>query len=105
MKQLDLKSFAIGILLTTTVVFGVAATNPTSEKQWDENQRWVFLKMKRVETEENPKKLKFIAGFEPFAVEGETIWYRRPMDSYASLMSSMKKRAERLGYTDEDLRQ
>ena len=29
--------------------------------------------MKRVETEENPKKLKFIAGFEPFAVEGETI--------------------------------
>ena len=41
MKQLDWKSFAIGILLTTTVVFGVAAINPTDEKQWDENQKWL----------------------------------------------------------------
>ena len=42
MKHLDWKSFAIGILLTTTVVFGVAATNPTTEKQWDENQKWLI---------------------------------------------------------------
>jgi hypothetical protein len=28
MKKLDWKSFAIGVLLTTTVVFGVAATKP-----------------------------------------------------------------------------
>ena len=105
MKHLDWKSFAIGILLTTTVVFGVAATNPTAEKQWDENQSWVFIKMKRVEIEENPKKHKLIAGFEPFAVQGETIWYRMPMDSYASLNSWGKKRAERLGITAEDLRQ
>ncbi len=45
-KQLDWKSFAIGILLTTTVVFGVAATNPTFGKQWDEDQKWLIKKVK-----------------------------------------------------------
>ena len=44
-KQLDWKSFAIGILLTTTVVFGVAATNPTFGKQWDEDQKWLIKKV------------------------------------------------------------
>jgi hypothetical protein len=39
MKQLDWKSFAIGVLLTTTVMLGTGAATSTTDK-WDENQQW-----------------------------------------------------------------
>ena len=35
MKQLDWKSFAIGVLLTTTVIFGTGATSPSD--------KWIHL--------------------------------------------------------------
>ena len=38
MKQLDWKSFAIGILLTTTVVFGVAAKDVEEGEKSDSKQ-------------------------------------------------------------------
>jgi len=47
MKQLDWKSFAIGVLLTTTVMFGTgAATSTTTDpfddavEKWDAKQKW-----------------------------------------------------------------
>ena len=56
MKLLDWKSFAIGILLTTTVVLGTGASNkPTT---WGENQQWEFKTS-------NGKKIP--KGWEPFA--------------------------------------
>ena len=40
MKLLDWKSFAIGVLLTTTVVLGTGASNKPA--MWGENQQWEF---------------------------------------------------------------
>lgn len=37
MKQMDWKSFAIGTLLTTTLIACIAATDSAA---WDENQKW-----------------------------------------------------------------
>ncbi len=46
MKQLDLKSFAIGVLLTTTIVLGTGAATSNASKpngtnySWDTKQDW-----------------------------------------------------------------
>jgi hypothetical protein len=43
MKHLDLKSFAIGVLLTTTVMFGTGAAGPELPalyNKWDTDQMW-----------------------------------------------------------------
>ena len=70
MKQIDLKSFAIGVLLTTTVMFGAGATS-TNEK-WDANQKWEVLRTgfeKQTTVEE---------GYEPFHTLGNnTLWRKR----------------------------
>tara|TARA_B100000676_G_scaffold3230_1_gene2958 strand:+ start:150 stop:443 length:294 start_codon:yes stop_codon:yes gene_type:complete len=51
MKILEWKSFAIGVLLTTTVVFSTGASNKPTNKNllekieilsWDKNQQWEF---------------------------------------------------------------
>ena len=51
MKILEWKSFAIGVLLTTTVVLGTGASNKPTNKNllekieilsWDKNQQWEF---------------------------------------------------------------
>ena len=51
MKILEWKSFAIGVLLTTTVVLGTGASNKPTKKNlwekieilsWDKNQQWEF---------------------------------------------------------------
>jgi hypothetical protein len=39
MKKLDWKSFAIGVLLTTTVMFGTGAATSSTEK-WNGDQMW-----------------------------------------------------------------
>ena len=39
MKHLDWKSFAIGILLTSTVIFGAAASRVN--RVWDNEQKWM----------------------------------------------------------------
>jgi hypothetical protein len=42
MKQLDWKSFAIGVLLTTTVMFGTGASTSANQK-WDSEQKWEVI--------------------------------------------------------------
>ena len=65
MKQLDWKSFAIGVLLTTTLMFGSGAATSTTEK-------WEVL---RTGFE---KKTTREAGYEPFHTLGNnTLWRRR----------------------------
>ena len=48
MKSIDIKSLLIGTLLTSTVIFGVAATgkngspNTPNPSSWDNNQEWML---------------------------------------------------------------
>ena len=112
MKHLDWKSFAIGILLTTTVVFGVAATNPTSGKQWNEDQKWLIKKVKvnGVSDIVSPKKVQELreetVGWE--FVETETasngkqyIVYKKPVDNWPAL--PQLKKNDYFYYRDTDL--
>jgi hypothetical protein len=64
MKQLDWKSFAIGVLLTTTVMFGTGSATSTNEK-WDSNQKWEY-------STKNGK-----AGYEPFFVDDGIVYWRK----------------------------
>ena len=38
MKNIDVKSLLIGVLLTSTIFLGIAATGPTDK--WDSEQKW-----------------------------------------------------------------
>ena len=68
MKLLDWKSFAIGVLLTTTVVLGTGASNKPVKNLigsvgtllWDEDQQWEFKTS-------NGRKIP--KGWEPFAYD------------------------------------
>ena len=68
MKLLDWKSFAIGVLLTTTIVLGTGASKePTVDLlkkleiiPWDANQQWEYKTS-------NPKNIP--KGWEPFAYD------------------------------------
>ena len=88
MKQLDWKSFAIGILLTTTVVFGVAAINPTDEKQWDENQKWL-VKHFALGTYATKKSIterrSELTGWEFVGVFNNRFTYRKPVEQWPAL--------------------
>ena len=71
MKHIDLQSLLIGALLTSTIIFGVAAFPPKDtgvfwnvHHVWDDKQEW----------EANDRGG---AGFEPFAMSGDTIIYRK----------------------------
>ena len=68
MKLLDWKSFAIGVLLTTTIVLGTGASNKPNKDllkkleiiSWDANQLWEF----KTSNGKNIAK-----GWEPFAYD------------------------------------
>ena len=69
MKLLEWKSFAIGVLLTTTVDLGTGASNKPSSKKllekieilsWDKYQQW---ELRTSNTKKIPK------GWEPFAYD------------------------------------
>ena len=68
MKLLDWKSFAIGVLLTTTVVLSTGASNKPAKNLigtvgtllWDEDQQWEFKTS-------NGRKIP--KGWEPFAYD------------------------------------
>ena len=88
MKQLDWKSFAIGMLLTTTVVFGIAATNPTTEKQWDENQKWLVkhLRVDPYPTKEDlTKRRTALEGWELVGGGVSGFTYRKPVVQWPEL--------------------
>ena len=72
MKQLDWKSFAIGVLLTTTVMFGTGAATSTNEK-WDANQKWEVI---RTGAGGNPQRTREV-GYEPFHTIGIDILWRK----------------------------
>jgi hypothetical protein len=59
-KILDWKSFAIGVLLTTTIVLGTGATSSPLIISWDPNQQWEY---KTSNTKNIPE------GWEPFAYD------------------------------------
>ena len=69
MKSIDIKSLLIGALLTSTVIFGVAATgkngspNTPNPSSWDKEQQW---QVKMVPLFEIPK------GWEPFQTVNAT---------------------------------
>ena len=60
LKILDWKSFAIGVLLTTTVVLGTGATSSPLIISWDPTQQWEY---KTSNTKNIPE------GWEPFAYD------------------------------------
>ena len=72
MKQLDWKSFAIGVLLTTTIMFGTGAATSTTEK-WDANQQW---DVRRTGIGGNPQIIHQ-AGYEPFQTLGRDLLWRK----------------------------
>ena len=77
MKHLDWKSFAIGVLLTTTVMFGTGAVTDDDVLAdgvhgWDTYQQW-----KVVQTSVDASVTGQM-GYEPFHVKGnQTLWRMR----------------------------
>jgi hypothetical protein len=76
MKQLDWKSFAIGVLPTTTVMFGTgAATSTTTDpfddavEKWDADQQWIILG--------RPETVNGNPGYEPFQMIGNHVLWRK----------------------------
>ena len=59
MKTIDIKSVIIGVLLTTTVLFGMGATSKADTGKWDGKQRW------EIKTSSG----KIPEGWEPFAYD------------------------------------
>ena len=80
MKQLDLKSFAIGVLLTTTIVLGTgAATSKAFAPQapnsgWDTQQSWDV----KIISVQNGKSIPAIPrGYEPFQAYANGVQYAK----------------------------
>ena len=69
MKKLDWKSFAIGVLLTTTVIACVGATSVNDK--WDADQQWEVIQT--IGLRDGAGKRLGELGFYPFETEfGET---------------------------------
>ena len=64
MKKLDWKSFAIGVLLTTTVIACVGSTSVNDK--WDKNQNWEIKSTNLMGTVNAKYSNKSLDGFEPF---------------------------------------
>ena len=100
MKHLDWKSFAIGIFLTSTVVFGVAATNPTFGKQWNETQKWQTKLIKMDDTPQYDQvkgDRDSVVGWEFVGIEsmGDASYliYRKPVSNWPVLLEIPKGHA------------
>ena len=86
MKHLDWKSFAIGILLTSTVIFGSAASRVN--RVWDNEQKWMatLIKMDSSQTEKTiNKQREQLVGWELIGIEGKHLIYRRPLDQWSEM--------------------
>jgi hypothetical protein len=98
MKKLDWKSFAIGVLLTTTVMLGTGAvtdyestaysSNPgAGNSHWDNHQQW-----KVVQTGVDASVTGQL-GYEPFEVKGnQTLWRMRINPNPAGSMFGPNKK-------------
>ena len=71
MKTIDLKSFLIGTLLTSTIFLGVAATSPVDK--WDEKQVWQV----RYITGSDIDQKGYEAGWEVFSESENGYSFRR----------------------------
>ena len=75
MNSIDIKSLLIGALLTSTVIFGVAATGKTDT--WDSKQQWSWMKWQPEGFAGTIPK-----GYEPVApAEGKWVWTRKRFDN------------------------
>ena len=76
-KHIDIKSLLIGILLASTVLLAIGATSPTDK--WDDGQGWEVRVAQWPDGDEILKREWAVAasGAEPFAVEGETVLFRK----------------------------
>ena len=86
MKHLDWKSFAIGILLTSTVILGSAASRVN--RVWDNEQKWMatLIKMDSSQTEKTiNKQREQLVGWELIGIEGKHLIYRRPLDEWSEM--------------------
>ena len=79
MKNIDIKSVIIGVLLTTTVIFGMGASKADAGK-WDDKQVWYVKRLgwdapkghaTRLTNRLQPQ------GFEPFAATDKSIFFRK----------------------------
>ena len=75
MKKIDVKSLLIGILLTTTVIFGIGATSPTDK--WDDEQQWTVWTVNSVWLGKTDEWLKQSKGGEPFSIQGKNVLFRK----------------------------
>ncbi len=78
MKSIDIKSAIIGVLLTSTIFLGVAATSKDDAGKWDDKQSWVVGSR----TYPQAANVDPMIGREPFAIgknsQGEIeVYYRK----------------------------
>lgn len=82
MKKIDIKSLLIGILITTSVIFGIGATGTTDK--WDSSQEWDVIaqnpSLRKIKLSEAMRQRQERKGYEPFALQGELIIYRKRID-------------------------
>ena len=80
MKNIDIKSLIIGVLLTITIIFGMGATGKADAGKWDDKQVWY---VKRLGWEGQPEEATRLTnrlqpqGFEPFAATDKHIFFRK----------------------------
>ena len=67
MKTIDVKSMIIGVLLTTTVIFGMGATGKADAGKWDDKQVWEVSYISIF-------KGKIPEGWEPVVVDKDGDW-------------------------------
>ena len=81
MNSIDIKSLLIGALLTSTVIFGVAATGKTDA--WDTEQQWEWKRLfcgsrALYNTTMDYAAGNKVSGWEPIEPEeGGWVWARR----------------------------
>ena len=70
MKNIDIKSVIIGVLLTTTLFFGMGATRPTDK--WDDKQLWELTRKDGHDSAFKNWYPQDVTGWEPFAYDQKT---------------------------------
>ena len=82
MKNIDIKSLIIGVLLTSTIFLGVAATSKDDAGKWDKNQEWLITVGDPTDRNSGFASLeasykRASEGAEPFGVSGKNVIFRK----------------------------